>query len=70
MNAEVRPLAEITAEAIEILTKQMGVVATVRFLNQFTAGLGDYTEERKTLLKDLSLDDILAGMRSRTSPTV
>ena len=45
----------------------MGVVDTVRFLNQFTTGYGDYTEEREALFKDLTLDEILAAMKKPPS---
>lgn len=43
MIAETKPLAEITHEAIRILFREMGVVNTVRFINQYTAGYGNYT---------------------------
>jgi hypothetical protein len=41
----------------------MGIVDTVRFLNQFTTGYGDYTEEREALFKDLTLEEILAAIK-------
>ena len=67
MNVQVRPLSEITRHAIDLLSKEMGVVDTVRFLNQFTTGYGDYTEERKDLFKDLTLDEILAAIKKAPS---
>jgi len=63
MNIQVKPLSEITRHAIDLLSKEMGIVDTVRFLNQFTTGYGNYTEERNALFKDLTLDEILAAMR-------
>ncbi len=33
----------------------MGVVDTIRFINQFTTGYGDYTKEPEKLFGDLSL---------------
>ncbi|HXH14055.1 MAG TPA: hypothetical protein VNP04_30355 [Alphaproteobacteria bacterium] len=36
---------------------------TVRFLNQFTTGYGDYTQEREALFQDLTLDEILSAMK-------
>lgn len=65
MNTQTKPLTEITQEAIELLTREMGLVATVRFLNQFSAGYGDYTAERDALFGDLTLDQILATMKKR-----
>lgn len=63
MNVQTRPLSEITRQAIELLSKEMGIVDTVRFLNQFTTGYGNYTEEREDLFKDLTLDEVLASIK-------
>ena len=63
MNVQTKPLSEITRHAIDLLSKEMGIVDTVRFLNQFTTGYGDYTEEREALFKDLTLEEILATMQ-------
>ncbi len=60
-----KPLAEVTQEAIRILCKEMGLVNTVRFVNQFTVGYGNYTEEREQLFADLTLDDIITEIRRR-----
>jgi hypothetical protein len=65
MIADTLPLAEITKEALRVLYKEIGVVNTIRFVNQFTTGYGDYTKERKILFADMTLDDLLAEM-SRT----
>lgn len=67
MNGQVRPLSEITRHAIDLLAKEMGIVDTVRFLNQFTTGYGDYTEEREALFKDLKIDEILAAVKKPRS---
>ena len=67
MNVQVKPLSEITRDAIDLLSKEMGIVDTVRFLNQFTTGYGDYTKERDALFKDLTLDEILATMKKAPS---
>ena len=39
MMAEPRPLAEITQTALKVLYREIGVVNTVRFINQFTTRL-------------------------------
>lgn len=67
MNVQVKPLNEITKQAIELLSKEMGIVDTVRFLNQFTIGYGDYTEEREALFKDFTRDEILSAVKSASS---
>jgi len=63
MNTQVKPLSEITRRAIDVLAKEIGIVDTVRFLNQFTTGYGDYTADREALFKDLTLDEILSTMK-------
>ena len=62
MIADTLPLAEITKEALRVLYKEIGVVNTIRFVNQFTTGYGDYTEERKVLFSDMTLDTLFAEM--------
>jgi hypothetical protein len=63
MNVQTKPLSEITQQAIDLLFKELGIVNTIRFLNQFTTGYGDYTQEREALFKDLTLDEILSAMK-------
>jgi len=65
MTTASKPLAEITAEAIRVLCREIGAVNTARFLNQFSSGFGDYTSERDEILGDPSVDDLLAEIRKR-----
>ena len=60
MIAETRPLIEITQEALRVLYRELGLVNTVRFLNQFSTGFGNYTEERRAVVEDQTLEDVLA----------
>ena len=62
MMASTAPLAEITQEAIRVLFREIGVANTVRFLNQYTAGYGNYTEEREQLFGHLTMDEIVASI--------
>lgn len=68
MNIRAKPLNEITRNAIDLLSKEMGIADTVRFLNQFTTGYGNYTEERDALFKGMTLDDILAEIKKSQTP--
>ncbi|MCC6499715.1 MAG: hypothetical protein IT313_05545 [Anaerolineales bacterium] len=69
MLAETLPLAEITKEALRVLYKEIGVVNTIRFVNQFTAGYGNYVEERKALFAGMTLDDLFDEMsKTRQKP--
>ena len=67
MNIQAKPLNEITRQAIDLLSKEMGITDTVRFLNQFTTGYGNYTEEREALFKDMTLDEVLAVIKKAPS---
>ncbi len=69
MTVMTKPLAEITQEAIGILCREMGIVNTLRFVNQFIVGYGNYTEERETLFGEMSLDEITAEIK-RTRRTI
>ena len=64
MIAEPQPLTEITQEALRLLYRELGLVNTIRFLNLFTTGFGNYTEERRTWLENQTLDEVLADLRA------
>ncbi len=63
MKMDLKPLTEITQDAIRILCKEIGAANTIRFINQFTTGYGNYTEERRQLFADMSLDDIVSEIK-------
>ena len=50
---------------IEALAKALGPVGTVRFLQQFETGVGDYTKEREQWLKELDIKTIADEIRNR-----
>jgi len=64
-----KPLTEITHNAIKILYREIGVVNTIRFINQFTTGHGNYTEEREQLFGNLSLDEIVSEIKQMRKQT-
>jgi hypothetical protein len=63
MNTETRPISEISRRATHILFKEMHIVETIRFLNQFSVGQGDYTKNREKWLGDISLDDAISQIK-------
>ena len=65
MSIEIRPLSEINQQATEVLVREMGVVDALRFLSQFSSGLGDYTQERERWLDDLSLEQITSEIKAK-----
>jgi len=64
MNTETKPISEISRRATNVLFKELGVVDTIRFLNQFSVGQGDYTKEREEWLGNLSIDDAISQIKN------
>jgi len=58
-------MALIREKGINVLTKELGLIDAIQFLRMFEAGTGDYTEERRTLLKDFSVSDIARSIREK-----
>lgn len=65
MSTEIQSLDKLNEEALRVLTRELGVANTARFIQQFTTGSGNYTEERRELFKDQTLDDLLDEIRRR-----
>nr|VFJ58037.1 MAG: hypothetical protein BECKDK2373B_GA0170837_10702 [Candidatus Kentron sp. DK]VFJ63267.1 MAG: hypothetical protein BECKDK2373C_GA0170839_110512 [Candidatus Kentron sp. DK] len=65
MTIHVQPISEVTQRATNVLVREIGVVDTIRFLSQFRAGTGNYTEEREQLFTGMSTKDIIADIKSR-----
>jgi len=65
MVTEVKPLAEITQAAIQLLCRELGVVSTARFLNQFSVGYGNYTAERDQLFGHLTVENIAQEIKAK-----
>lgn len=67
MAVTAKPLAEVTQNAIRVLCRELGVADTLRFLNQFATGSGNYAQDREDLFGNVSLDEILNTVRNRSS---
>ncbi len=63
MKIQTKPLNDINKEAIDILCQQIGLVDTVRFVNQFNTGYGNYTEEREQLFANMTLDNVVSEIK-------
>ena len=68
MKTPAKPLSEVNSQAIRLLSEQLGVADTFRFVNQFTIGHGNYTAERDMLFRDLTLDDIVSAIEKKRPP--
>ena len=58
MSAKTASLEEIRILGLKALSRELGAVGLVRFLQQFEVGYGDYTAERHTWLKERAVADI------------
>jgi hypothetical protein len=65
MSLKLKPLSQVNHEAIRLLAEQMGIVDALRFVNQFSTGHGNYTEERALLFDNMTLDDILRAIATK-----
>ncbi|WP_446010202.1 hypothetical protein [Candidatus Electrothrix sp.] len=65
MSATATTLNDINIKAIALLSSKLGTADTIRFLNQFTTGFGDYTEERKKVFDKMSMDEIVTEIKAR-----
>ena len=63
MIAQTKSFSKISKEAIFTLSHKIGTADTVRFLNQFTTGLGDYTAERQNFIGNLNLDETVSEIK-------
>ncbi len=68
MIVDIKPLVEINRRAILLLYRELGIVDAVRFLKQFTPGLGDYTQEREVLFAGKSLQQIMDEIEQIRKP--
>jgi hypothetical protein len=60
-----QPIFDVNLHATNALIKEIGVVDTIRFLNQFRAGTGNYTIERHQLFKGMSVKDIVSEIKAQ-----
>ena len=61
----IQPIADVTNRAKHALIQELGVIDTMRFLNQFRTGDGDYMVERESLFKNDSVKSIVADIKAQ-----
>ncbi|MBM4047828.1 MAG: hypothetical protein FJ279_22210 [Planctomycetes bacterium] len=49
---------QIVTEGFAVLVKGLGSDGALEFLHQYEAGQGDYTKERRQLLRNVTLADL------------
>jgi len=58
MTTEILTLYEIRTIGFEALLRELGPAGAIRFIQQYEAGHGDYTRNRKKLLPKKSVREI------------
>ena len=64
---QITTLYDINKEANSILIKRLGLAKTMRFLNQFSAGKGDYTKLKDDLYQGKSVQEIAGEIKKPDS---
>ena len=65
MTTPTMTLNEIQQKGLEALSRELGTVGMIRFLQMFETGQGDYTKERHQWLEDQRIEDIVQRVRQR-----
>lgn len=69
MNSATMTLEQIRLTGLKALSRDLGPVGLVRFLQQFETGHGNYTTERHSWLGERTVREIAQGIkRQRETP--
>ena len=69
MNAATMTLEQVRRTGLQALSRELGPVGLVRFLQQYEVGHGDYTTERHDWLGEPSVEDIYQEIKqNRDAP--
>jgi hypothetical protein len=63
MDVSKMTLEEIREAGMQVLTRELGPVGMIRFMQQFETGSGDYSAERHKWLDGMSIEAIVEKIR-------
>lgn len=63
MNQRTLTLPEVRREGLKALLERLGPAGTLRFLQQYDPGHGDYTQDRSAWLEGVTVEEIIDGAR-------
>ena len=69
MNPATMTLEQIRRAGLRALSRELGPVGLVRFLQQFETGHGDYTAERHRWLGESTVQDLAQEIKRRRETT-
>ncbi|MGB4118207.1 MAG: hypothetical protein WBK51_16825 [Polaromonas sp.] len=65
MSAHLQSITELTHRGKNALINELGIVDTMRFLNQFKSGDRDYTKDRIDLFKNDTVKSLVADIKAQ-----
>ena len=65
MNTQTMTLEQIRAAGMAALTRELGVVGMIRFMQQFETGTGDYSKDRHQWLDGQDVDAIARRIQEK-----
>jgi hypothetical protein len=65
MNAQIMSLEQIRIAGMEALTRELGMVGMVRFMQQFETGYGDYSKDRHKWLDNQEIDSVVKRIQEK-----
>lgn len=68
MNAQLMTPQQIRVAGLAALTRELGLVGMIRFMQQFETGQGDYSSDRHQWLDQYTVDDIAKMVREKKRP--
>lgn len=69
MNTQKMTSEEIRQAGLEVLVRELGPVGTVRFLQQFETGQGDYSQERHSWLSKWDVQKLAEEIHQKRKET-
>jgi len=60
-----KTISEVKEEGWHALVERLGVAGATLFVLEYEKGSGDYTEERKKIFDEKSIDEIFAQIRKQ-----
>ncbi|GAB6182334.1 hypothetical protein [Thermodesulfovibrio hydrogeniphilus] len=65
MNRQYLTPTELKRLGIEALSKALGPIGMVRFIQQFEKGYGDYTKEREQWLEEKEVEEVIKKIKDK-----
>lgn len=65
MNAQMMTPQQIRVAGMAALSRELGLVGMIRFMQQFELGQGDYSKDRHEWLDKYTVDDIAKMVREK-----